>query len=443
MIRGLPMRSSFISRRQMLGCFGLAAAGVMEIKDEPGLAADGANPPLILAIERQTLWQGRDGGVTWFHPRACIVREKAGSFALMTLQSISGSDYFGPVHWTESRDVGRSWSRPRPVPGLGRKPAADGAEEGVCDVVPEFHAATGTVLAIGQQVFYRSGKLMTPQPMRAPIYVVRGVDGQWSPPQRLDWVDPRASYLYSANCAQRITLDGGDVLIPVCFGKSDRARSATALRCSFDGKQLALKDVGTELKMNKGRGFLEPSLALLDGVYYMTIRAEDGHGYVSKSADGLKWETSVPWQWDNGEPLTMSTTQQRWLPHSNALFLVYTRKAVENTDVMRWRAPLYLAEVDRTTMRLRRDTEQVVFPLRGDGVRDGKHVAHYGNFHTTAASPDESWITSGEVIPANFRGDTLLARVTWSKPNKLVAANTIADHFGLRDRWVKRAPAAD
>ena len=52
----------------------------------------------------------------------------------------------------------------------------------------------------------------------------------------------------------------------------------------------------------------------------------------------------------------------------------------------------------------------VIFQLVGDGVNDGKHVPHYGNFHTTAALPGESWVTSGEVIVANFRGDTLLAR---------------------------------
>ena len=46
-------------------------------------------------------------------------------------------------------------------------------------------------------------------------------------------------------------------------------------------------------------------------------------------------------------------------------------------------------------------------------------MAHYGNFHTTPASANESWVTVGEVIPANYRGDTLLARVKWAKPNQL------------------------
>jgi hypothetical protein len=382
-----------------------------------------AAEPMIAEIERQTLWRGRGGGTTWFHPRVCMVPAPGGPVAFMTLQDIKGSDYFGPVHWSESRDAGKTWSDPTPVPGLGRVPAAGGAEQGVCDVVPEFHAPTRTILALGQTVFYRASRLIVPQPPRWPVYIVRGKDGRWSSPQRLEWNDPRGANIYSCNCAQRLTLPDGDVLIPLSFGPESNHRSAATVRCAFDGEQLRVKETGGELKMSKGRGFLEPSLARLDGVTYMTLRAEDGHGYVTRSADGLQWGAPLAWAWDDGEPIGMSTTQQRWLPHSDGLFLVYTRKAPENVGVMRWRAPLFVAEVDRATLRLRRSTERVVFPLIGDGIKDGKNVAHYGNFHTTAAVPGESWVTSGEVIPANFRGDTLLARVKWAKPNLLALQN--------------------
>ena len=95
---------------------------------------------------------------------------------------------------------------------------------------------------------------------------------------------------------------------------------------------------GNRLHLAAGRDLLEPSLATLAGRYYMAIRAEDNHGYVTSSADGLKWHEMQPWRWDDGEPVTMSTTQQRWLPHSNRLLPVYTRKAPENTSLMRWRA---------------------------------------------------------------------------------------------------------
>ncbi len=77
---------------------------------------------IVESIERVKLHDGRNGTPTWFIPRVCLVPEKTGAKALMVLQSISGSDYYGPVHWRESTDNGRNWSEPRPIPGFGRRP---------------------------------------------------------------------------------------------------------------------------------------------------------------------------------------------------------------------------------------------------------------------------------------------------------------------------------
>ena len=340
----------------------------------------------------------------------------------MTLQSITGSDVFGPVHWTTTSDLGRNWSEPLPVDGFGRRPLEDaGWQVGVCDVVPEFHAKSGNVLAVGHNVYYQNNVLARPQKERWPVYAVFR-DGQWSEPKKLDWNDDRATAIYTCGCSQRVNLAGGDVLVPFSFGPKERAhRSVTTVRCSFDGRTLEVQKVGNELTNTARRGLLEPSLTTLVGLYYMTIRAEDDRGYVSVSRDGLEWQTPTPWCWDDGEPLVMSTTQQHWLPHSEGLFLVYTRKAEDNVNVMRWRAPLYMAEVDRKSLRLIRSSEKIVLPLIGDGVNDATHVARMGNFHTLAVTPEESWVTVGETLPAEgWRGDTLLARVRWSKPNRLV-----------------------
>ena len=57
---------------------------------------------LIKTITKQTLWKNRDGkGTTWFHPRACMLpldpkSKDNQTTALMLLQEIGGSDYFGP-----------------------------------------------------------------------------------------------------------------------------------------------------------------------------------------------------------------------------------------------------------------------------------------------------------------------------------------------------------
>ncbi len=89
---------------------------------------------------------------------------------------------------------------------------------------------------------------------------------------------------------------------------------------------------------------------------------------------------------------------------------------------MRWRSPLYMAMVDPEKLRLIRATERVVLPLIGDGVGAAKQVARMGNFHTTAATPEESWVTVGECLPHDgWRGDLLMARIRWARPNRRVA----------------------
>lgn len=99
---------------------------------------------------------------TWFHPRACMI----GKRAFMTTQPILGSDHFAHVHWTTSDDLGQTWSDFTPVPPLGWVPMADGNNEAVCDVTPEFHAKTGSVLALGHNVFYKNKGFYRDQPSR-------------------------------------------------------------------------------------------------------------------------------------------------------------------------------------------------------------------------------------------------------------------------------------
>jgi hypothetical protein len=154
------------------------------------------------------------------------------------------------------------------------------------------------------------------------------------------------------------------------------------------------------------------------GTFYLTIRAEDGRGYVAESSDGLEWTGTQPWAWEDGTPLDMSTTQQHWVAHSDGLYLAYTRKDASNPKVMRWRAPIWLARVNPEKRCLIRASERIAIPLAGDGRKGG--VPSMGNFHVVAPTPDETWITVGECGPG-FKGDTLLCRVQWTKPNRRVA----------------------
>lgn len=385
-----------------------------------------AEAPLIASIDKETLWRNRDGSDrTWFHPRVCMMPGPDGQpVALMTLQTIGGSDYFGQVHWSQSADGGTTWSEPSPISALGRDPVAgrdDGLVAAVCDVTPQYHPNTDSVIALGHVVFYRGDHFaQNDQLSRYPVYVVRHQDGSWSQRRILEWDDPRGKNIYSNNCGQRVVLPSGEIQMSFTFGPSSENRMVAGVRASFDGERLEVRAVGPPLHNPIGRGLLEPSVTQDGDKFWMTIRAEDNCGYFSTSDDGLDWSEKRTWSWDDGHPVDMSTTQQHWLTHSNGLFLVYTRRHASNANVIRWRAPLWVAQVDTNRGCLIAETEQVALPLVGDGVHDPDKVALMGNFHVVNVSKNESWITVGEWMPRNgYRGDVLLARIRWSVPNRL------------------------
>lgn len=411
-----------LSRRTLLGSLVAATVPFCGARD----AVASSDDDLIASITKETLWRNRNGtSVTWFHPRACMVPSSSGApIALMNLQEIGGSDYFGQVHWSQSKDLGVTWTEPKPIASLGRDPVAShpGLKAGVCDVTPQYHPKTDAVLALGHVVFYRGPRFAKKEQLaRYPVYVVRRSDGSWSERRILQWDDPRGGHIYSNNCGQRVVMPDGDIMMSFTFGPESNNRMVAGVRCSFDGETLRILEVGPPLHNNVGRGLLEPSLVRHNGRFYLTIRAEDGHGYVAVSEDGLNYDTKVAWRWDDGNAIEMSTTQQHWLAHSDGLYLVYTRRDESNQKVIRWRSPLWTARVDTERLVLIRETEKIVLPLVGDGVQAPDGVALMGNFNVTDVDESQSWVTVGEWMPRqNAKGDVLMSRIRWNQPNALL-----------------------
>lgn len=238
MTRMFPAKTTyFTTRRQFcLQSSGALMAAALSSQWNK-LSAVEQTPSLIASIEKETVLCGRDGrGPTWFHPRACVVPDAKEPMVLMTLQTIGGSDYFGPVHSMTTRDHGRTWSEPQAVPPLGRVKQPDGAEEGVCDVVPEWHEPTKTVLAVGENVFYRGPRFSADQPPRWPIYAV-WKNGEWGPRRKLQWDDPRGAFIYANNCGQRVVLPSGDILRAFTYGaEKNKPRAVTSVVCSYNGE---------------------------------------------------------------------------------------------------------------------------------------------------------------------------------------------------------------
>tara|TARA_Y100000385_G_C12894808_1_gene551576 strand:+ start:117 stop:833 length:717 start_codon:yes stop_codon:yes gene_type:complete len=234
------------------------------------------------------------------------------------------------------------------------------------------------------------------------------------------WDDPRGAFIYSNNCGQRVVMPNGDIMMSFTFGPESKNRMVAGVRCTFDGETLRVAEVGKPLKNPVGRGLLEPSVTRFRNQFLMTIRAEDGHGYVAVSNDGVNYGTQQAWRWDDGTEIGMSTTQQHWLTRDDALYLVYTRQDAANKNVIRWRSPLWVSRVDADRRVLIRESEQTVLPMMGDGITEPESVALMGNFNITNASPMESWVTVGEWMPKrNARGNVLLSRIAWTRPNGL------------------------
>ena len=159
----------------------------------------------------------------------------------------------------------------------------------------------------------------------------------------------------------------------------------------------------------------EPSITRFNGRFYMTLRTVK-YGYVTTSRDGLHFGPLRKWTFDNGADLGSYNTQQHWVTHSDGLFLVYTRRGLNNDHVIRHRAPLVIAEVDPRRVVVKRQTERILVPERGTRL---------GNFGMTDVSPTETWITTVEwmqpVGVAKYGSDNsvFVAKLIWNRPNRV------------------------
>ena len=218
-----------------------------------------------------------------------------------------------------------------------------------------------------------------------------------------------------AGCTQRYDLADGTILLPIYFHPPGKSSHVAVARCTFDGETLRYREHGNELGIDDAtRGLHEPSLTRYRGEFFLTIR-NDRRGFVTRGRDGLHFEPIRPWRFDDGSDLGNYNTQQHWVTHREALFLVYTRRGANNDHVFRHRAPLFMAQVDTERLHMIRQTERILVPQRG---------ARLGNFGVTDVGEEETWVTVAEwmqprgVERHGSDGSVFVARIHWAKPNQ-------------------------
>lgn len=376
-------------------------------------------------IQLDVLSSGFDKKTCWVHPRAGAIPGKTPKVVL-TMQKLllTGSDVFLPLNDIRTDDLGKTWTKPvEHAETLGRRDEPEGSIVAVCDFTPKWHAKTKKLLGIGHTARYQNDKVVANRRRETPYSIYDEQTRKWTHWATMAMPEGGKFYNSGAGCVQRVDLTNGDILLPIYFKSQEaKAYSTTVLRCTFDGKMLSYVEHGSELSVAIDRGLYEPSLTKHQGRYFLTMR-NDQVGYVAVSIDGLKFNEPKKWTWDDGTDLGNYNTQQHWVTHSEALYLVYTRRGANNDHVMRHRAPLFMAQVDTEKLQVIRATEQVIVPEKG---------ARLGNFGVVEVNEHETWVTVAEwmqtkgpnpsdyAIPMKYGSDNRVyaARIKWSKPNK-------------------------
>ncbi len=367
---------------------------------------------------REMLPAATEGG-SWFQPRAVAIPSAGGApRVVMTIQRAIGSDFFSGLSTLRSDDVGRTWTAPRLDPGLDWRPLDPESNMGVCDITLGWHAPSRRVIGIGHTVRYTKKGFGGMGDRRDTAWISYDpVTDKWTPWKILPLpAHPDDRYFINGVHGQWLVERDGSLLVPfyaVGPGVADAKwkfsfRGAVA-RMKFEGGELRFVGAGRELTHEVPRGLYEKSITRFQGRYYLTIR-NDQKGYVAVSEDGLNFGPVKAWTFDDGSDLGSYNTHQKWVTHSEGLFLVYTRRGANNDHIPRHRAPLFIARVDPEKLHVMRGTEQVAVPERGVDI---------GNFDAAAISEDETWITVASTVKS---GPAYLARLRWSVPNTLAGS---------------------
>lgn len=375
----------------------------------PSASVWAAEPvPLDYNLKEEVLLPRSKRG-NWFQPRPTPVPgygKNGGTAVVMTVQKAMGSDFFTGLAFMRSDDMGLNWTEPKTVEELGWRDGGKGLTVGICDFTLGWHAATDKVLGIGHTARYTKKGFAGYGHRRDTTYAVYDPKtDKWTPWRVLEF--PKTDnnkYFFNGTHGQWLVERDGTLLVPVYFvpAKQKFVGIGIVVRCKFDGTSLTFVEHGRELKHPVPRGLYEKSITHFKGRYYMTMR-NDKRGYVAVSDDGLNFGPIKAWTFDDGTDLGSYNTQQKWVTHSDGLFLLYTRRGANNDHVFRHRAPLFMAQVDPEKLQVIRASERVAVGLKGK--------ASLGNFDATTIDEKETWITVAG-------GKAYCTRVIWSKPNR-------------------------
>lgn len=348
---------------------------------------------MAITLERKRLFPGFDGKLCKVNPH--MMTDGKRYVLSWTMLVLAGSDVFYDDYVSYSNDCARTFSEPVKLPN--RDIFNDGVRNHFTPSISyyskyynkwlKFYSCEQYANDMHRKCFGREVTYSTP-------YVAL------FDPEKGDITGGFKKIPLPFDCpsacpfGQIIEYDNGEMLLSFYTVKENQThpyRSTVTARYILEDGGLKLVSSGTPISGESvpdspQPGFLEPSVAQLNGKYYITLRNEF-KGYFAESEDGLSFSEPKPWVWENGEPIGSYRTMQRWVRFGDALYLIYTRPNGLNDHVFRNRAPLYMTRFDDKRGCLVRNEEIILVPELG---------ARLGNFSVTDISPNEAVLTVAE-----------------------------------------------
>ena len=323
-----------------------------------------------------------NGERCYVHARGYVAPD---GFGIMTMQKLelTGCDVFYGLEMTKTYDFGKTFSPVTECKKLKRQYYADGTSVAICDATPSYHKATGKIILVGQTARYGADNSLMKDPRpRSTAYAVYDEEtGDFGDFKLLDMPNDEVYFSAGAGSGQILETECGELLVPFYYQTVEEAQdswgscfSVAVARCSFDGSEMKIIEIGNAISIDVPRGLCEPSIVKFGDKYLFTLR-NDLDGYVTSSEDGIHLGEAKPLCFDNGESVGNYCTQMHWLTGGGKLWLVYTRRGANNDHVFRHRAPLFIAEFDAERMCVIRETETVAVPERGEIPSDRSQLS--------------------------------------------------------------------
>lgn len=341
-----------------------------------------------VSFTRQRLFPGYDGKMCKIQPS--IASDGKGT-VLLTWQNLllTGSDVFYGESMARSCDGGKTFA-----PGVDQPLFADTWEGKIRTARfgnVFYSRRKGHWFGLGAAARYENDKVplhrsTDGKPVLTPlVYTVDAAVGRFTSCHEIAFP---AEYEAAMPFGQILELENADLLVPFYYRpKGSDKYLCLVVRATLENDLLKILQVGTPIAGESyPRGMCEPSLAQLNGKYYMTLRT-DTVGLWTESSDGLTFSEPRPWTWADGSLIGNANTQQHWMRPDGALYLTYTRKGAHNDHVFRNRAPIFMAKFDPVRGCLLRETEVILVPELG---------ARLGNFNVIENAADEGWLITAE-----------------------------------------------